>query len=200
MTGQQTDEPLARPDSRAAGPDGSGRPVREGREPRSWGTPNAALALLLVALLALAALFLLRDPASGSGGADAALASARQRAVVAAAKDEATAFLTVNYQSTPVVARRVLSGATGGFAREYRAGLGELTRRARTTRAVARPTLRAVGVDRLGATRATVLVAADAQVSNRSIRGQDQSRYYRLRLELVRRDGRWLTTDLRFVD
>ena len=200
MTGQQTDAPRVRADGDAAGPAGSQLPARRARQPRSWGTPNAALALLLVVLLALASLFVLRDPAGGAGDADAALASARQRAVVAAAKDEATAFLTVNYQSTPMLAERVLAGATGAFARQYRAGLPELARRARTQRAAARPTLRAVGVGRLSGTRATVLVAADAQVSNRSIRGQDQPRYYRLRLELVRRDGRWLTAGLRFVD
>ena len=197
MTGQQTDAPRAHRDT--AGPDGPA-PETPARRARSWGTPNAALALLLVALVALASLFVLRDPADGSGGADAALASARQRAVVAAAKDEATAFLTVDYQSTPVLAKRVLAGATGTFARQYSAGVPELSRRARTQKAVARPTLRAVGVDRLSGAEATVLVAADAQVSNKAIRGQDQSRYYRLRLHLVRRDGRWLTDGLKFVD
>ena len=46
---------------------------------------------------------------------------------------------------------------------------------------------------------ATVLVAANSTVTNTGTTDEGQVRYYRLRLELVREDGRWLTSDLRFV-
>ncbi|MCW2866077.1 MAG: hypothetical protein JWR20_265 [Marmoricola sp.] len=190
---QQTETSRARAETPAAAED---------QEPvlRSWGTPNAALALLLLALVAVATVVVLRAPATGSGDAEATVVSARQRAVVAAARDEAAAFLTVDHRSTPVLAQRVLAGATGGFARSFRAGLADLTASVARSQATARPTLRAVGVRELSASEATVFVAADAQVSNRRTGGTEQARYYRLELHLVRQDGRWLTSDLSFVD
>ena len=197
MGSQQTDASRARSETSAPAEDPA-----EDQEPvlRSWGTPNAALALLLVALVAVATVVVLRAPATGSGDTAAAVVSARQRAVVAAARDEAAAFLTVDHRSTPVLAQRVLAGATGGFATTFRAGLDDLTASVRRSQATARPTLRAVGVRELSATKATVFVAADAQVSNRRTGGADQARYYRLELHLVRQDGRWLTSYLAFVD
>ena len=46
---------------------------------------------------------------------------------------------------------------------------------------------------------ATVLVAANSTVTNTSTGSDGQVRYYRLRLELVREDDRWLTSDVQFV-
>ena len=182
-----------------AGQDGVARDV-PGPTVRTWGTPNAVLALLLVVLVLLAGLFVAQAPDDPGPDAAAARFSARQRAVVTAAKDEAKAFLAVDHRSLRVQARRVLTGATGDFAQQFRAERADLARSARRTQAVSVPTLRAVAVSRLEADRATVLVAADAQVTNRRTKGQEQARYYRLSLDLERHDGRWLTSRLEFVD
>ena len=57
----------------------------------------------------------------------------------------------------------------------------------------------ALGVGELDDESATVLLAANSTVTNRSTRDEGQVRYYRLRLDLVRDGGRWLTSDVEFV-
>jgi Mce-associated membrane protein len=93
----------------------------------------------------------------------------------------------------------VLAGATGGFAKQYAAGRRDLIASTEQSLSRSRGKVLRVGVTDLAADRATVLVAADAQVSNRATRGATQPRLYRLRLTLDRVDGRWLTSDLQFV-
>ena len=46
---------------------------------------------------------------------------------------------------------------------------------------------------------AVVLLAANSTVANKKTDGEGQVRYYRLRLDLVRKGDRWLTRDVRFV-
>jgi Mce-associated membrane protein len=45
---------------------------------------------------------------------------------------------------------------------------------------------------------ARVLVVADSDVSNTATK-QPMPRHYRMQLDLVHKDGRWLTTDMQFV-
>jgi Mce-associated membrane protein len=46
---------------------------------------------------------------------------------------------------------------------------------------------------------ATVIAATSGTVANRQTNNQPVARNFRLRLDLVREDGRWLTNDLQFV-
>jgi Mce-associated membrane protein len=57
----------------------------------------------------------------------------------------------------------------------------------------------ALGVGDLDEDSATVLVAANSTVANTGTSPEGERRYYRLRLELVREDDRWLTSDVQFV-
>ena len=57
----------------------------------------------------------------------------------------------------------------------------------------------ALGVGDLDDDSATVLVAANSTVTNSGTGAEGQVRYYRLRLDLVREDGRWLTSAVEFV-
>jgi Mce-associated membrane protein len=54
------------------------------------------------------------------------------------------------------------------------------------------------GVVSMDEDSATVVVVADSQVTNKST-DEPQPRHYRLQLDLVLEDGRWLTSDLQFV-
>ena len=119
--------------------------------------------------------------------------------VAAAAEDLALAFLSVDHRDMDTLVDTVLAGATGQFASDYAAQRDRLVREARRARAVSVAEVVAVGVVEQDADTATVLVAADTVVQNRSTGNEGVARYYRLRLELVRDGERWLTEDVEFV-
>ncbi|MGZ5398724.1 MAG: hypothetical protein ACXWXO_14450 [Nocardioides sp.] len=56
-----------------------------------------------------------------------------------------------------------------------------------------------VGVVNADEDGATVIVATSGTVDTRLTGDQPVQRHFRLRLELVLEDGRWLTDDLQFV-
>ena len=151
------------------------------------------LAVVLVALLvAIGVVVSSREPVDDD-------LTAAQQEVAQAARAEALAFLTVDHTAMDPLIDRVLSGATGDFAEEYAAQRDMLTSEAIRTRATSTSEVVALGVGELDQESATVLLAANSTVTNRSTRDEGQVRYYRLRLDLVREGGRWLTSDVEFV-
>jgi Mce-associated membrane protein len=148
---------------------------------------------VLVALLVAIGLVL-----TSQDEVDAELTAAHQD-VAAAARAEAMAFLTVDHRDMDPLVDAVLDGATGDFAEQYASQRENLTREAVRTEATSTPEVVALGVGDQDGDSATVLVAANSTVTNTSTGGEGQVRYYRLRLGLVREDGRWLTSTLQFV-
>ena len=151
------------------------------------------LVVVLLVLLVATALAL-----TGRGEVDEEL-TAGQQEVAGAARAEALAFLTVDHRDMDPLIDAVLDGATGDFAEQYASQRETLTREAVRTEATSTPEVVSLGVGDQDDDSATVLVAANSTVTNTGTGGEGQVRYYRLRLELVREDGRWLTDDLRFV-
>jgi Mce-associated membrane protein len=151
------------------------------------------LVVVLVALLVAVGLVL-----TGQDETDAGLTAAQQE-VAAAARTEALAFLTVDHRDMDPLIDAVLDGATGDFAEQYASQRETLTSEAVRTEATSSPEVVALGVGDQDDDSATVLVAANSTVTNAGTPDEGQVRYYRLRLQLVREDGRWLTDDLRFV-
>ncbi len=151
------------------------------------------LAVVLVALLVALGLVV-----TSRGDVDDELSTA-QREVAAAARAEAVAFLTVDHQDMDAVVDAVLAGATGDFAEQYAARRDTLVSEAERTEATSTGEVVALGVGDLDDDSATVLVAANSTVANNGTGPEGQVRYYRLRLDLVREDGRWLTSAVEFV-
>lgn len=151
------------------------------------------LAVVLVGLLVAVGLVW-----SSRGDVDAGLSTA-QREVAAAARAEAVAFLTVDHEDMDAVVDAVLAGATGDFAEQYAAQRDTLVSEAERTEATSTGEVVALGVGDLDDDSATVLVAANSTVTNSGTGAEGQVRYYRLRLDLVREDGRWLTSAVEFV-
>lgn len=154
----------------------------------TWG-----LVVVLVALVATIAALVRSGPV-----VDEELTEA-QRQVAAAARTEALAFLTVDHQNMDPLIDAVLAGATGDFKKQYAAQRKRLVREAKRTEAISTGEIVALGVGDLDADSAVVLVAANSDVSNIGTGADPQTRYYRLRLDLVRRGDRWLTRDVQFV-
>ena len=154
----------------------------------TWG-----LGVLLVALVAAIIVFVRSGPA-----VDEQLTAA-QREVAAAARTEALAFLTVDHRNMDPLIDAVLAGVTGDFRRQYAEERARLVRRTKRTNAVATGEVVALGVGDLDADSATVLVAANSDVSNTQTGDEPQTRYFRLRLDLVREGEQWLTSNVQFV-
>ena len=151
------------------------------------------LVVVLLVLLVATALAL-----TGRDEVDEELTAA-QHDVAGAARAEALAFLTVDHRDMDPLIDAVLDGATGDFAEQYASQRATLTREAVRTEATSTPEVVALGVGDQDEDSATVLVAANSTVTNTGTGGEGQVRYYRLRLELVRQDDRWLTDNLQFV-
>ncbi len=174
---------------------------------RTWRAAPVLLAVLLVlmALVLVATLVVLlgraadAGPTASSPGSRSATLRRSYAEATRAARTETEAFLGVDYRAPGPAIAKVLTGATGDFKQQYAAGRARLERSAQRSRAVSTGTATSLGVSDLGPTAATVLVAADARVTNRSTKGAVESRYYRLRLTLVKQGGTWLTSDLEFV-
>lgn len=160
---------------------------------RGLGLVMWGLAVLLVALVATTVVVV-----SARGGADEELTAA-QRDVAAAARTEALAFLTVDHRNMDPLINAVLAGATGDFEKQYAAQRQRLVKEAVRTEAVSSGEIVALGVGDLDADSATVLVAANSDVSNTMTGSDPQTRYYRLRLDLVREGDEWLTSNVQFV-
>lgn len=154
----------------------------------TWG-----LGVLLVALVA-AILVLVRS----APDVDEEL-TADQREVAAAARTEALAFLTVDHRNMDPLVDAVLAGATGDFEEQYADQRARLVKEAKRTEAISTGEIVALGVGDMDADSATVLVAANSDVSNNRTGDEPQTRYYRLRLDLVREGDRWLTSNVQFV-
>lgn len=151
------------------------------------------LAVVLVGLVVAIALVL-----TSRDAVDEQLTST-QREVAAAARAEAVAFLTVDHEDMDPLVEAVLAGATGEFAEQYASQRDTLEREARRTKATSTAEVVALGVGDQDEDAATVLVAANSRVTNTGTGAEGQVRYYRLRLDLVREGGRWLTSRLEFV-
>lgn len=160
---------------------------------RGLGVLTWGLGVLLLALVAAIVVVV------GSGPVVDEKLTADQREVAAAARTEALAFLTVDHRDMDPLIDAVLAGATGDFRDQYAAQRARLVRQAKRTDAVSTAEIVALGVGDLDEDSATVLVAANSDVSNTRTGPQAQTRYFRLRLDLVREGERWLTSNVQFV-
>jgi Mce-associated membrane protein len=152
-----------------------------------------ALVLTLVVLLVAIGLVV-----TGRGSTDDRLSEAH-REVARAARTEALAFLTVDHTNMEPLIEAVLAGATGDFKEQYGSQRAKLAREAVRTKATSTAEVVALGVGELDDDSAVVLLAANSTVANKKTDDEGQVRFFRLRLDLVREDGRWLTSDVRFV-
>lgn len=160
---------------------------------RGLGFVTGGLGLVLLALVAMIVVQVSSGPAVDDD------LTAAQREVAAAARSEALAFLTVDHRDMDPLIDAVLAGATGDFKEQYAAQRARLVREAKRTEAISTGEIVALGVGDMSADAATVLVAANSDVSNAETGQETQTRYFRLRLDLVREGDKWLTSNVQFV-
>ncbi|MEU8033050.1 hypothetical protein AB0C13_31190 [Streptomyces sp. NPDC049099] len=130
--------------------------------------------------------------------ADQRAAEQRRQDILAAARQSALNFTSLDYRHYDRDSRTVLKGATGDFRKQFAAQTAQLTKLVAQNRSVSEGQVLEAGIVRSGEHSARVLVVADSKVTNAAA-PEGQARTYRLQLDLVRVGGRWLTSDVAFV-
>jgi len=119
--------------------------------------------------------------------------------VLAAATDEAEAFINIKYDDAQGSIDRVAEGATGEFKKQYSNSTKGVLQVLKQEKSSMEGKVLWAGVVDADQDSATVIAATSGTVANRQTNNQPVARNFRLRLDLVREDGRWLTNDLQFV-
>ncbi|MEU1848631.1 hypothetical protein ABZ499_04905 [Streptomyces sp. NPDC019990] len=125
-------------------------------------------------------------------------AEQRRQDVLAAARQSALNFTSLDYRHYDRDSRNVLKSATGDFKEQFSAQTAQLTRLVAENKSVSEGQVLEAGIVRSDSRSARVLVVADSKVTNTAAPG-GEARTYRLQLDLVFKDGRWLTSDVEFV-
>ncbi len=159
------------------------------------------LLLLGLVLVLGVTLALLRTQGSETSPAqsEAEQQAQQQLDVTRAASSEVLAFLSIGNDNFDTTAQVVLDGATGTFKQQYSTELKSLKKSARDQKSTAQASVLEVGISDIEAGRATVLVAANTDVTSQATEGQSRTVPWRIQLDMVKEGGRWLTSGLRFV-
>jgi Mce-associated membrane protein len=179
----------------------AGRAVQAGR--RNASLPHTAVARItpkmvwaLVALALLASLAL--GATQGREWYAARQAEQANAAALAAAKQLAVNFVTVDYQHVDADTARVEDGATGDFLKSYSSSMADLKKvlvANKTVSSVQRTEAAIVSGDR---DSAVALVGVVAPTKNTAV-PNGETKTYRMRLELRTVGDEWKVENLEFV-
>lgn len=122
----------------------------------------------------------------------------RRQDILTAARQSALNFTSLDYRHYDRDSANVLQGATGDFKKQFAAQTEQLTKLVAANESVSEGQILDAGIVRSDEHSARVLVVADSKVTNTAA-PKGESRTYRLQLDLVHRNGRWLTSDVEFV-
>ncbi|MEU3381595.1 hypothetical protein AB0E64_31880 [Streptomyces caelestis] len=122
----------------------------------------------------------------------------RRQGILAAARQSALNFTSLDYRHYDRDSANVLAGATGEFKKQFTAQTDQLTKLVAQNKSVSEGQVLEAGIVRSDENSARVLVVADSKVTNTAV-PEGEARTYRLQLDLVHKDGRWLTSDVEFV-
>jgi hypothetical protein len=123
----------------------------------------------------------------------------RVAAQLEAASKMVNAFVNFRYDDADATIEAVKSMSTGTFLQQYSKGAADLEKIA--TEAKSEMVARVVwaGLVAGDGDSATVIVATSGTVKNKTTKFEEEARNYRIQVELVLENGRWLTRDLQYV-
>lgn len=123
----------------------------------------------------------------------------RTAAIIDAATKMSNAFLNLSHDDVEASTEAVRALATGAFLKQYDKSTESLAKVARRAKSTQTGEVLWAGVVASDEDSATVIVASSGTVANKLTEFEPTPRNYRLQLELVLKDDRWLTRDLQFV-
>lgn len=123
----------------------------------------------------------------------------RVAAQLEAASRMVNAFVNFDYEDADATIEAVTSMSTGPFLEQYEKGAADLEKIATEAKSKMTASVVWAGLVAGDDDSATVIVATSGTVRNKTTKFQDEARNYRIQVELVLQDGRWLTRDLQYV-
>ncbi|WP_183097320.1 hypothetical protein [Nocardioides pelophilus] len=160
------------------------RPVRP-----SWTT--IAVGLVVLGLLAFSV-------ERGMSWREVRSNEADERAASAAAVTQVEQLVGISGSTADEDIERLLDGATGDFHAELESQIKRLQQVLADSKVKATGEAVSTGVVTLTDDKASVIVAASGTVQNKDT-DKAEPRNYRLKVDLVKMDGRWLISGLEFV-
>jgi Mce-associated membrane protein len=164
--------------------------------------------MVATALLVVAAVRAVSDdpgptslPVNGVVELDEASGEEQQRYtdILDSASTEATAFVNIRYDDAQASIDAVMEGATGAFRDQYAKSTDGVIKILQDNKSIMTGEVLWSGVVAQDPDSATVIVATSGTVQNTQTDNKPVARYFRLQLQLVSEEGRWLTSDLQFV-
>ncbi|TGB14157.1 hypothetical protein E2651_07025 [Streptomyces sp. MZ04] len=122
----------------------------------------------------------------------------RHQDILAAARQSALNFTSLDYRHYGRDSENVLKGATGDFKKQFTAQTAQLTKLVAKNKSVSKGQVLEAGITRADEHSARVLVVADSKVTNTAA-PDGQARTYRLQLDLELKNDKWLTSGVEFV-
>ncbi|MFC9245614.1 hypothetical protein ACFT7S_16800 [Streptomyces sp. NPDC057136] len=122
----------------------------------------------------------------------------RHQDILAAARQSALNFTSLDYRHYDRDSKNVLNGATGDFEKQFSAQTAELTKLVAANKSVSEGQVLDAGIAKADERTARVLLVADSKVTNTAA-PEGTARNYRLQIDLVLEDGRWLTSNVEFI-
>lgn len=123
---------------------------------------------------------------------------ARRDAVLQTARQAADNLTTIDYHTAERDVQELLDGSTREFAQQFGIAAPEFLEVVKGSQLVATGEVTSAAIQRLDEESARVLVAVDGSVRDVNV-PQGAPREYRLGMELVERDGRWLVSKVDFL-
>ncbi|MFJ8198499.1 hypothetical protein [Streptomyces sp. NPDC096152] len=184
----------------AGGPDteGTETKVRKAEGRNTGGVRRDRRRLLLAGLVGVTVLTAVLSGWLGVRLSERRADEQRRQDVLAAARQSALNFTSLDYRHYGRDSGNVLKDATGDFKKQFAAQTAELTKLVARNKSVSEGQVLEAGIVRSDDHAARVLVVADSKVTNTAV-PEGQARTYRLQLDLVRQGGRWLTSGVEFV-
>ena len=174
-------------------------PGRTGDEPVSRRGLNIGLyllALLLACACVFGAVLVLHQHDDRQR---AAAEQERYGDVLAAAREEIDAFVNIDYRDAQKSIDAVAAGATGAFAKQYDSSAKDVLHILTRAKSVMDGKVLWAGVVDADPDSASVIVATTGTVANTSTDNKPVARQFRIKVDLVREDGAWKTSNVEFV-
>lgn len=149
------------------------------------------LTVVVVALVGFGAFF-------GWQAIQANSEEARRDEVLQTARQAADNLTTIDYHTAERDVRQLVDGSTPEFAQQFGIASPEFLEVVKGSQLVATGEVTSAAIQRLGEDSARVLVAVDGSVRDVEV-PQGAPREYRLGIELIEQDGRWLVSKVDFL-
>lgn len=172
----------------AGAPAGQPDPPRRGRGRLAV---LIALTVVVIVLIGFGALF-------GWRAIQANSEEARRDQVLQTARLAADNLTTIDYHTADRDVRELLDGSTPEFAQQFGIASPEFVEVVKGTQLVSTGQVTSAAIERMDERSARVLVAVDGSVRDVNV-PQGAPRKYRLGMELVRQDDRWLVSKVDFL-